>query len=691
MSSGESTASGSGERRHVRAAGLEPDRSAARRAKLGRRREAAAIVVIVLVAALLRVPTLGGLTGAGLPPGLHVDEAYNILDAREVLAGWRPVFLPANAGRDVAYTYWQAALFGAFGETRAVARAASAVLGVLTVLCAWGFVRTLPIARRRLLALLVAGLTAVSFWHIHFSRFGIRAVAFPLAATLVMWLWWSAVGRLPERGATISVVLARSWPKLMLLAVALGVAAYVHPAGRALVVVPAVHAAYRWLRARDSGPAVQLAIAAVGALIVALPLVVFWWRHPWLFSGHAEEVSIVGSGMAALAGNMVKVSGMFNLAGDPAPWRNLPGRPVFDPVTGVLFVIGLVMVVRALVSGSDWAALTLIWFLVLLLPTVLTDAAPNFSRAIGIIPVVFLLPALALEALSDWLARRIGAVAAGLFLMGWIAVSGAWAAYDYYEWSREDDTHMAFDDEKVALAQLVNRIEGAGSEAYLSEFMAGHPTVRVVAQSSAGFYPAYGLVVSPKRRSTYAFVDYEHDAISDISRRLAVHGAPTKRVETDTGGHGRLHDLVYFEVEADELRARLANIGERGAAFGDSIRLAGMALPETATAGKVMTATLVWESLQPTGTDLNTAVHVVSAGDVTVAQGDGPPIGGSYPTDHWRTGELVISDHAIDLPYDAAAGRALIRVGWYDWRTAEALSAPDGSTLVTVGSVEILR
>jgi predicted membrane-bound mannosyltransferase len=68
-----------------------------------------------------------------LPPGFQFDEAFNAIDAQRVLAGDRPLFLPANAGREVLYTYWQALLIRFFGFDVYTLRLASAILGVLAV------------------------------------------------------------------------------------------------------------------------------------------------------------------------------------------------------------------------------------------------------------------------------------------------------------------------------------------------------------------------------------------------------------------------------------------------------------------------------------------------------------------------------------------------------------------------------
>jgi len=206
-----------------------PDRRTLRRAEL------ASIAALTLVAAVLRTWRLDA-----LPPGLHVDEAYNLLDARDVVAGWRPVFLPANAGRDVLYTYLQAPLLAALGATPAAARLASALAGTALVPVIWGFCHQLPFPRPRVVALLAAGYVTAAYWHLHFSRFGIRAVLFPVVVTGVVWAWWRLVD--PKARDTLPhppPAWRANLPATLAFGILLGLAAYTHPAGRALVVLPA--------------------------------------------------------------------------------------------------------------------------------------------------------------------------------------------------------------------------------------------------------------------------------------------------------------------------------------------------------------------------------------------------------------------------------------------------------------------
>ncbi len=665
------------------------------------RREGVALAALTLLAAILRLWRLGD-----LPPGLHVDEAFNMLDARAVLAGWHPAFLPANAGREVLYTYWQALLFGLFGESVVSARLASALVGLLAIPATWAFVRRLPLARAERVALLTAGLTAVSYWHLHFSRFGIRAVAFPLVVTGVMWAWWGLVRprpSAPSGGGDSGLAGLRD---VVVLAVLLGLAVYTHPVGRALAVVPAVHAAYRWLRWRDTRPARVLAAALVGALVVALPAVLFWFEHPWLFTGHAQETSILGAGPAVVAANLAKVLGMFNVAGDPAPWRNLAGRPVFDLPTGILFLVGFANTVYAARRGSEASALILSWSGVLLLPTVFTDAAPNFSRAIGVIPVVFLFPAMALDRLAEAVSQQWGRTLAVAVVVGWLGLSGAWTAYGYFaEWADGPDTPLAFDDDKVALGEYVGERTRNGVGVYLSRRMADHPTVRVAADVPVrGFDPGRGLVLPPEdvgaledvSAAEYVFLPQEQDAIAWLRERVVTYalgnvGQAQSMTVVASTTHGR-YDLAVYRLSEPYFRGS-AGGWPSGGTFGERVFTMGAMAPYDRLVhirpATTITIPLGWGALGPTSTDLNVAVHIVGPDGLTIAQGDGPPLGGSYPTTVWRTGEMIIDLREVRIPDDLPAGRAAIRVGLYDWRTGEPLTTAEGESLVTVGKVQI--
>jgi len=675
------------------------------------RGEGLAVLALTLLAAALRLWRLDA-----IPPGLHVDEAFNVLDARKVIDGLRPVFLTDNAGRDVLFTYLQAPLLALFGESAWSARLPSALTGALTVPAAWWAARALVTTselsegQARRIALATAALVAVSYWHLHFSRFGIRAVLFPLVVTAAMGLWWRTVTEL--RGGY------RRWiGPLVALSVVLGLAFYTHPAGRALAVVPAAHAGYRWLRWRDGRPLGALLAAAAGMLAVAAPLLAFWTAHPWTFTSHAEDVSILGDGAMAVLAGAAKVAGMFNLAGDPAPWRNLPGRPAFDVLTGLAFVIGLVLAARSARRGDDWAALALIWLGVLLVPSVATRDAPNFSRAIGALPAACLVAAVGMVWVADAAARWVGAwrgsggarlagVAGGTLAPGilsaWLIVSGARTGYDYFvRWSADPDTPFAFDADKRALGEYYRRRVDEGALVYLSPAMMDHPSVVVAAGvRPSGYDPAAGLVIPTDvdRPVEYVTLDGEVEIRRRLDLRDAAPPAPATWAALPPAPAGAY--TLHRHTVGPELRRMLVQVGDddRGGsfAFPPYFRLVTAGWPEQVQAGEGYDVKVVWDAIGPSPAPMHTAIQLRGLDGAGLGHGDAPPLAGGYPTDRWRPGERIFARYRLLADPGAPAGPAEIRVGWYTPAEGDRPFEPlvldaRGTTVLVVGHTEVVR
>lgn len=729
------------------------------------RGEVLALAGLTLASALLRLNRL-----AELPPGLHVDEAYNILDAWAVMEGWRPVFLPANAGREVLYSYLQAALLAldaawlrilpeglAFGlrdpwlslrATLGTARRASALAGIATVPLVWGMTRVLladmglGAARVRRGALLAAGLLSFLFWHLHFSRFGIRAILFPALVCALLWAWRIAAGaEMARDGASGGRGIAtgsepsgrQGWAATAVLAVLLGLGFYTHPAGRGLVAIPLLDAGYRWLRWRETRPWRMLALAGLGMLLVAAPLLSFWATHPWLFTGHAEEVSVLGQGPAALAANAGRVVGMFNLAGDPARWRNLPGRPVFDPLTGLAFLLGLTLALRAAARGARGAALALVALVVLLVPSVVTDAAPNFSRAIGALPLACLLAALGMDAVAATLERGLASrglrgrgpssgrgrwsergperVAAGM-LVAWLALAALASTRAYFvTWARHPDTPAAFDAEKMALGLFYRAVDtGAvrayrdleGARLFLSPTMAEHPTVRVAAGGvpPAALDPRHGSVFPSDLEEIAALVLLPGEAAlaASLAARPDAFEAP-RTVHADPDGLLAIDRAALPALSLHRIKPAPSSASPPsadGIDLGPYARLLDAAWPEQVRAGATAPITLTWEVLQPSPESLHTAIQLRAPDGAALGEGDGPPLGGSYPTDRWRPGERIVSYHTLRVAPDAVPGPAEIWLGWYappegERPFAALVLGAEGETVVELGRIEVGR
>jgi len=100
--------------------------------------------------------------------------------------------------------------------------------------------------------------------------------------------------------------------------------------------------------------------------------------------------------------------------------------------------------------------------------------------------------------------------------------------------------------------------------------------------------------------------------------------------------------------------------------LGDRIALIGYDLPEREIlAGEDVRLTLYWKAQGRIMEDYTVFVHLVSAEGELVAQGDGPPVNGSYPTGLWEGGEVIADSHIIHLPQGLPSGRYQILVGLY--------------------------
>jgi hypothetical protein len=159
-------------------------------------------------------------------------------------------------------------------------------------------------------------------------------------------------------------------------------------------------------RRRSYTPQAALAILGV-AILVSLPLFLVLQADPTLqqrvdqLSGPLAALQ-AGDARPVLASTLATL-GVFSFTGDPRWTYTLPQRPLFDPLTSLLFTGGLALaLLRAPRRPRD--ALVLIWLAITLLPSALAPQAPSTVRLVGAIPVVYLLTGLA----AGWLWQRTG-------------------------------------------------------------------------------------------------------------------------------------------------------------------------------------------------------------------------------------------------------------------------------------------
>jgi hypothetical protein len=130
--------------------------------------------------------------------------------------------------------------------------------------------------------------------------------------------------------------------------------------------------------------------------------------------------------------------------------------------------------------------------------------------------------------------------------------------------------------------------------------------------------------------------------------------------------------------------------------LGGAVRLEGYEppLPGGLRAGGSLTLTLTWQCLDTMEEDYTVFVHLTGADEQPVAQADGQPVGGSYPTQFWEVGERVADPRFLDIPGTVSPGEYQLRVGMYLLATGDRLPLldADGSIMgdsILLGKIEV--
>jgi 4-amino-4-deoxy-L-arabinose transferase-like glycosyltransferase len=130
--------------------------------------------------------------------------------------------------------------------------------------------------------------------------------------------------------------------------------------------------------------------------------------------------------------------------------------------------------------------------------------------------------------------------------------------------------------------------------------------------------------------------------------------------------------------------------------LGNLVRLVGydLAQPAEVEAGSMLPLTLTWECLGAFKTDYTAFVHLVGGGSQPLAQADGEPLDGTYPTSFWDTGEWLADPYTLAVPDDVPPGEYGLRAGMYLLATGERLPllGEDGQVLgdsISLGRVRV--
>ena len=125
--------------------------------------------------------------------------------------------------------------------------------------------------------------------------------------------------------------------------------------------------------------------------------------------------------------------------------------------------------------------------------------------------------------------------------------------------------------------------------------------------------------------------------------------------------------------------------------LGQHIELIDYHAPISVTAGQPITVAVIWRAKAGQLGDLTTFVHLFSPDGKFVAQVDSPPLQGHYPTTVWGAGEVVPDYYTLPLSSTLPPGTYHLKIGMYDAKTHDRLSASDATGSALADSVISLQ
>ncbi len=691
-----------------------------------------ALLAIVILAAFLRFWNLGA-----FPPGLQHDEAYNGLDAlallnREVFPifheGWElyanevhsdapifettvPLFFEGNYGREPLNVYLTAVSINLFGATPFAVRLPAALFGIIAVIAVYLAASALLVSPTKhgdvglreskdilkgILPLIAAFIVAVNYSAVTYSRYGVRVISFVAISSFTVYCFWRGVrkvetlrlsekGNKPTSNGNSLGIFAPKW--FIVAGILMGLGFYAYAAARFLPLLFVAYGIYWFIRDRRAFRRqwANLLVMFIATLLVILPLIIYLFRHPYFLIYRSRVIANRGTGTfpgepwKTWSLNVGRVLlGLF-WRGDQSILRNNPGRTLLDPIQLLFVLIGLAEIVLQRFRRRD--VFLILWFGVMLIPSILSGDAPHFGRLIGIIPPIAIIMAKGVGWIGQILIERIKdtrydypqLIMASLMLL--LIISGGLTVFDYFwRYANISELESEFDYPDWELGQYVAQLPEE-STVYLVPTQEEMATVYFAMSGDKerlrSFYsPAesllpYGHVGVP---AYYVIRPDFEESLLHITEQL-------KNVQ-----------LVESIPSFFALSRPASSIIDDASAsdtftWGGAITLNDWMFEEQ---GDELVVTLNWQSNVEMSRSYTAYVHLLAEDGSLVSQLDRLPDG--YPTTDWRPGEFVRDEYRLKIPTDLSAEKYFVQTGFYYLPTGERLGEPE-----VIGQVNLER
>lgn len=661
-------------------------------------------LLIMITAVFLRLYAI-----ADIPPGLTHDEADHGLTAwRIVDEDVRDIYFPIGYGREPLYDYITAGFMALIGQTYLAGRLTAVFASLILVAALYAWSRT---AFNQRVALLTMAGTAVGFWPVSSGRQMLRSTLLPMMFTLAVCAFWRGLRQVAARNQEAEAKGLRptnpiSIPnlqspiiKFFCGGVLLGLTFYIYIPARILWgVFPLL---LLWL-ALVNQPLLRRVWTGVVLLLVVAGLVGFpLFRYLTTHNDVEARIHELSTPLQALANgdlhpiwaNTLASLQLFTRKGD-ITWRyNIPERPFLNPVMGGLFYLGLIIVFVMLLRtvygllrkqrhimppSSPALFFSIAWLLAGISPVLVTGPDLSMTQAIGAQPMLYLFPALGMDALARYGASRYRALTMPhapqkrllpLLPLLLFAGTAVFTYRDYFlTWANAPEVKVQYESTMVTMLDYVDthHMRTAAISTITPSWAHSPAVAALVLRSSPELHWFDGrssLLLPDATNTTWLFPGFATlptELMPYLQTAVLVDMLPLQDTDLD-------RPITIYTADTSAMKRQWQTLlsappDNNQVVVGNALAFLGYTLlPQQAHPGDVVRVITLWQVRQARA-QAQLFVHVWDAENRPLAQADLLGV----PADQWQAGDWFMQLHVFTLPPETAVGDYQLVAGVYD-------------------------
>ncbi len=357
-----------------------------------------------------------------------------------------------------------------FGPSVWAIKFVAALFGILSVFGLYLLTKEILRATKyelqaKTIALISAFFLAISFWHTNFSRIGFRAIMVPFFLVFAFYFLF--------RGFHSKKIF-----NFIISGIFFGFGFYTYISYRFVVLLlPAVLVSWFFIYRKEKNVKKFFLFAVFCLLftvICALPIGIYFLKHPQDFLGRATGVSVfsqpnlIKNILKSLAAHL----GMFNFYGDQNWRHNFSESPMLSLPIGILFLIGIILSIKDLIvsiKNKKWQMFTAqcflwFWFFTMLLSGILSyEGIPHSLRVVGVIPVVNIFAGFGAfflyEKLKTLYKTKLQIIGFSLIIFVFLTAV-AYSEFDkyFFQWAENNEVRGAFSENCLKIGEYLNSL-----------------------------------------------------------------------------------------------------------------------------------------------------------------------------------------------------------------------------------------